>query len=301
MTDRCTIQKSGLLLVEIGGQRPLLPLLPGPLIKFPIISIRRRSSSFERQTKGGTSISPAAVSACCYFRLSAACPITMTIHRVAPPRVNNWYQLRANISDFQSVDGDRIVTNDSWAGGVIIDYRVFWAIKRNEKKLLASYNTNDNSLALEGTFNSEEAQRVTQVPYHANMLPYYEYFAQGIQDYKNLEEFKILNFFLPPSWIATEVMPVLETIDERSHKGITVLQLSNCSLAADDITSVVNFLGVNETIRTFDISRSNIESVETAEALANVIKNHPALYDVNLAYCSLGGGDSGVLSQVSKF
>jgi hypothetical protein len=28
MTDRCTIQKSGLLLVEIGGQRPLLPLLP---------------------------------------------------------------------------------------------------------------------------------------------------------------------------------------------------------------------------------------------------------------------------------
>jgi hypothetical protein len=28
MTDRCTIQKSGLLLVEIGGHCPPLPLLP---------------------------------------------------------------------------------------------------------------------------------------------------------------------------------------------------------------------------------------------------------------------------------
>jgi hypothetical protein len=34
MTDRCTIQKSGLLLVEIGGHCPPLPLLPGRFHSF---------------------------------------------------------------------------------------------------------------------------------------------------------------------------------------------------------------------------------------------------------------------------
>jgi hypothetical protein len=39
MTDRCTIQKSGLLLVEIGGQRPLLPLLP--VFLFIVAKVKR--------------------------------------------------------------------------------------------------------------------------------------------------------------------------------------------------------------------------------------------------------------------
>ena len=126
------------------------------------------------------------------------------------------------------------------------------------------------------------------------MLPNYEYFAENIREtwltgYKKdriLEEFVITNHFLPPSWLGDKVIPVLESIEarvldnERALNGITTLKLSNCSLSDYDITSLAKFLAGNDTITSFDISKNNVESVDTVNALAAAIKKHPALVHV---------------------
>ena len=111
---------------------------------------------------------------------------------------------------------------------------------------------------------------------------------QWLAGYKKdriLEEFVITDHFLPPSWLGDKVIPILESIearvlDDRTLNGITTLKLSNCSLSEYDLTSLVKFLAGNETVTSFDISRSKIESVDTINALAIAIKKHPALVHV---------------------
>ena len=118
------------------------------------------------------------------------------------------------------------------------------------------------------------------------MMPCYEYFAQGIQRRTSLEEFKIINYNLPQSpWLATKILPVLE-----QNQKLKVLELSNCSLAADDLISLTKFISENRTLSSLNISHSIIGSVDTVKALANALKKHPALRKVNLSYCSLAGG-----------
>lgn len=118
------------------------------------------------------------------------------------------------------------------------------------------------------------------------MMPCYEYFAEGIQRRTSLEEFKIINYNLPQSpWLEKNILPVLE-----QNRKLSVLELSNCSLSADDLTSLTKFVAENKTLSTLNISRTNIESEDTVKALANAFKKHPALRKVNLAYCSFAGG-----------
>eukprot|EP00956_Cyclotella_meneghiniana_P038862 scaffold161261_cov64-Cyclotella_meneghiniana.AAC.1 len=169
------------------------------------------------------------------------------------------------------------------------------------------YNGDLRSITLEAKFDSEVPKKITQVPYHADMLPNYEYFAENIREtwltgYKKdriLEEFVITNHFLPPSWLGDKVIPVLESIEarvldnERALNGITTLKLSNCSLSDYDITSLAKFLAGNDTVTSFDISKSKIESVDTVNALAAAIKGHPALVHVNI-----GGGNHDALNKI---
>lgn len=118
------------------------------------------------------------------------------------------------------------------------------------------------------------------------MMPCYEYFAEGIQHRTSLEEFKVINYNLPQSpWLEKNILPVLE-----QNRKLSVLELSNCSLSADDLTSLTKFVAENKTLSTLNISRTNIESEDTVKALANAFKKHPALRKVNLAYCSFAGG-----------
>ena len=113
-----------------------------------------------------------------------------------------------------------------------------------------------------------------------------------------IEEFKIVNYFLPPSWLGDKIIPSLETVSEDSLKGITNLELSNCGLCANDLDSVVQFLRGNETLLSLDISRNKIESADTVITLSKAIKNHPMLSKLNLAYCSLAGGDIDALKKM---
>ena len=120
------------------------------------------------------------------------------------------------------------------------------------------------------------------------MLPCYEYFAQGIQSHTSLETFKIVNHHLPPeSWLGNSVLPSLGNIST-----LNALELSNCSLSAAALSSLVEFVANNTTLSTLNLSHSNIESEDTAKALAKALKKHPAICNVNLAYCSLAGGST---------
>ena len=126
------------------------------------------------------------------------------------------------------------------------------------------------------------------------MLPNYEYFAETIREQwltgfkkdRVLEEFVITDHFLPPSWLGDNVIPILKSIEARvlnndgALAGITTLRLSNCSLSDDDITSLAKFLAGNDTITSFDISKSNIDMVDTVNTLAKAIQKHPSLVHV---------------------
>jgi len=129
-----------------------------------------------------------------------------------------------------------------------------------------------------------------------NMMQCYDYFAVGIQTCRELECFKISDYNLPPSpWLGSNILPVLDR-----NSRLKTLELSNCSLSAADLSSLVKLLAGNKSISSFDISRSNIESVETVKALAKAIKKHPTLRNVNLAYCSLGNGSIVALKKMLK-
>ena len=127
----------------------------------------------------------------------------------------------------------------------------------------------------------------------ADMMPCYEYFAEGIQRRASLEAFKIINFNLPQSpWLATNILPVLE-----QNMKLSVLEISNCSLSSDDLSSLVKFIAKNKTLSTLNISHNMIESEDTVKALAKALKKHPTLRRVNLAYCKLAGGQ-GAMDKV---
>jgi hypothetical protein len=130
------------------------------------------------------------------------------------------------------------------------------------------------------------------------MKPHYEYFAESIEECPDIEEFKISNFYLPVAWLEDSVLPTLTSIGEVSVKGITTLQLSNCSLSAADMNAVIKYVADNECLSRLNLSRNDIESVDAVRALAKAIKNHSYLRHVNLAHCSLGGGDLGALRKI---
>jgi Ran GTPase-activating protein (RanGAP) involved in mRNA processing and transport len=144
------------------------------------------------------------------------------------------------------------------------------------------------------------------------MLPHYEYCAEGIRSLwvkgtnrnNDLENLTITNLFLPPGWLGEKLLPIIQTHGDRALKqtravkGMTSLKLSNCSLSSKDLTSLTHYLLENKTLRTFDISKSNIESVDTVKDLAQAIQQHPTLNHVNLSYCSLGGGDMAALNKM---
>ena len=127
------------------------------------------------------------------------------------------------------------------------------------------------------------------------MLPSYEYFAEGIQRHTSLQTFKMINYHLPPTpWLGNSVLPSLRNIST-----LTAVELSNCSLSAEDLSSLVDFLPNITSLSTLTLSRTRIESEDTAKALAKALKNLPSICNVNLAYCSLAGGSAVVRSLLS--
>ena len=132
----------------------------------------------------------------------------------------------------------------------------------------------------------------------AEMMPCYEYFADSIKQNPAMESLKITNHHLPPSpWLENNILPVLETFSNK-HGRMTTLELSNCSLSADDISALTKFLAGNKTITTLNLSRLHIESPDTVNALAKAIKKHPVLCNVNLAYVCLGGSENSALDKI---
>ncbi|KAL7543714.1 hypothetical protein ACHAXR_013533 [Thalassiosira sp. AJA248-18] len=205
---------------------------------------------------------------------------------------SHWYN-KEDQNEFQTVDGcEKLFGRRYWDHRRCIHYKAM-AVLRKAEKSLVSEQDDQQVVRLDYDFNSRY-QKYSQVPYHADMLPHYEYFADGIQQHSDLHELTIVNYNLPPSpWLADTIVPVLET-----NSKMTTLELSNCSLSANDSAALTNFLAGNRTICSLNISRNDIESVDTVKSLAKAIKKHPVLVHVNLAYCSLAGGNSDALNKV---
>eukprot|EP00574_Skeletonema_japonicum_P001287 CAMPEP_0201741184 /NCGR_PEP_ID=MMETSP0593-20130828/46684_1 /ASSEMBLY_ACC=CAM_ASM_000672 /TAXON_ID=267983 /ORGANISM="Skeletonema japonicum, Strain CCMP2506" /LENGTH=750 /DNA_ID=CAMNT_0048235513 /DNA_START=170 /DNA_END=2419 /DNA_ORIENTATION=- len=191
----------------------------------------------------------------------------------------------ADLSLHQSVDGDKIFRLSWWSGRNLLSWAARRSIINGQNDLLFS-KQRKRSIILERVFG--RSSTLSQVPYHPKMLSCYEYFAQGIRRHTSLETFKITNFHLPPSsWLRKNIIPPLENIN-----SLNALELSNCSLSTDDLSSLVDFVANNTTLSTLNISHSDIESEDTAKALAKALKKHPSICNVNLAYCRLAGGST---------
>jgi len=81
--------------------------------------------------------------------------------------------------------------------------------------------------------------------------------------------------------------------------NLTTLELVNCGLSADDMSALATFLLKNKTLRSLNLSKNNIESVDTVKLLTKAIKKKRSqLIHVNLADCSLGGGDNDALEML---
>eukprot|EP00985_Skeletonema_marinoi_P006169 scaffold2682_cov90-Skeletonema_marinoi.AAC.2 len=207
-------------------------------------------------------------------------------NRVVPSIRGTWEWKRGELSSYQSVDGSMIFDTYGWRGEDVttLSWDANVVITTGQKALVS--NQRKRSITLERVFG--RSSKLSQVPYHPDMLPCYEYFAQGIQRHTSLETFNIINFHLPPSpWLGNSILTSLE-----KSSNLRALELSNCSLSADDLSSLVDYIAKNTTLSTLNISHTNIESEDTAKALAKALKKHPAICHVNLAYCSLAGGSA---------
>lgn len=80
---------------------------------------------------------------------------------------------------------------------------------------------------------------------------------------------------------------------------MTDLTLSNCSLSGEDLASLATFLQGNTTLCSLDLSRNNIESVDTVKAIAKAVNaKGSSIVHVNLSFCALSGGDKGALDKL---
>ncbi|KAK1732513.1 leucine-rich repeat protein [Skeletonema marinoi] len=207
-------------------------------------------------------------------------------NRVVPSIRDKWGWKSGELSSYQTVDGSMIFDTYGWRGEDVttLSWDAKGALTRGQQALVSEQRK--RSITLERVFG--RSSKLSQIPYHPDMLPCYEYFAQGIQRHTSLETFNITNFHLPPSpWLGNSILPSLE-----KSSTLRALELSNCSVSADDLSSLVDYIANNTTLSTLNISHTNIESEDTAKALAKALKKHPAICNVNLAYCSLAGGSA---------
>jgi Ran GTPase-activating protein (RanGAP) involved in mRNA processing and transport len=204
----------------------------------------------------------------------------------------NWKDI--DESAYQTVDGsNRLFRISRWGNGErVLHWDTDDALTKAQRALLAKQEK--SCITVDAQFG--RGNRLTQVPYHEDLMPFYEYFAEAIKQRPALESFRIINHHLPPSWLESSIVSTLATFSNK-HGRMATLELSNCSLSADDLSSLVKFIAKNNTLSTLNISRNDIESEDTVKDLAKAIKKHPTLCDVNLAYCKLAGG-SGTLEKM---
>ena len=169
--------------------------------------------------------------------------IAKSNNAIVKPTVHNWRHWAHRDYDeaaIQNVDGpSKIFHRPSWMGQE--RRRLHWdarsAITKGERALVSKHD--EQSIVLER--NVARSNKITQVPFHNDMLAHYNYFAESIEGHDELESFSVSNFNLPPSpWLKDSIIPVLEMNSNRQdlEDNLTTLVLSNCSLSADDMSAL---------------------------------------------------------------
>ena len=132
-----------------------------------------------------------------------------------------------------------------------------------------------------------------QVPFHPDILPYWEAFAEGQKEREDVVGFHIHSIDLPPSpFFVDNFMPILNS----SNATLTSLQLRSCSLDTGALVQVASLLSENTTITTLDISYNKIENMDLAKSLSGAMKKHQ-LCSANLSGCGIGASVD-ILSEV---
>jgi Ran GTPase-activating protein (RanGAP) involved in mRNA processing and transport len=122
------------------------------------------------------------------------------------------------------------------------------------------------------------------VPFHMDLLPYWEAFCEAHKNRNKLKTFRVKNIFIPPSpFFEQNLMPIFT-----SAVNLTSLELRSCGLECCEIVLVASFVKRNSSLSILDLSSNKIDSVEAAQSLSLAIKSHAELCFVNLSHCSLG-------------
>ena len=133
-----------------------------------------------------------------------------------------------------------------------------------------------------------------RVPFHPDILPHWETFAEKQKDRTELEGFHIHSIDLPPApFFMDNFMPILNS----SSATLTSLQLRSCSLDTDDFGQVASLLSESTIITTLDILYNKIENMDLAKSLSGAISKHPKLCSANLSGCGIGASVD-ILSEV---
>jgi len=137
---------------------------------------------------------------------------------------------------------------------------------------------------------------ILRIPFHPDLLPFFQYWVRKIQRRiqrsVEMEEFGVEGIHFPQGgFLKEKLFPALG-----KHEGLRELELSNC-LSIEDCSAVAAFIADNKHLHSLNLSE-NIFDLDGITALTRSIKDHPLLYDVDMAGCNLADGDTNALSRL---
>mmetsp|Transcript_11116 Transcript_11116/g.24493 ORF Transcript_11116/g.24493 Transcript_11116/m.24493 type:complete len:572 (+) Transcript_11116:85-1800(+) len=125
---------------------------------------------------------------------------------------------------------------------------------------------------------------VSVMPFVDELRPPWGTLMDALKKRNAIEKFHIYEATLPPSpFFVDRIVPILS-----SNNTLASLQLCHCHLSLDDMTSLIQFLSQNHSLKTIELDGNNIESLDIAKAFSKVVRNHAGLHKVSLRTCGLG-------------
>ena len=145
---------------------------------------------------------------------------------------------------------------------------------------------NQNTITLQSKYKPRfrRGESNDQIPYHADLLPRWESFADSMKERRCLEGFKLDNIVLPPSPYLASLLVALN-----NNINLLSLQLSSCELGTDGFKCIAKFVQKNNSLAALDVSGNKIEDVRATRSLAAAMRKHPELSILDVSKCNLGG------------
>ncbi|EJK64906.1 hypothetical protein THAOC_14306, partial [Thalassiosira oceanica] len=225
-----------------------------------------------------------------FARLLYRRPTTSTMsttHDWDKPRHWGSYAPTKGKPEYLTVDDGTHIIRSTYDGQYRLKSKVSYIVSEAQDKLLKRDHERLEVVQREFPFG------LTMCPYHPELLPHYQYFAETVKSTDGLKVLKIANHHLPnEGYFLTELLPAIAL-----KENLQTLELSHCGLAKSDMMAIISYLAENETLHAINMS-SNCFDLEATLALAAAIRNHPILYEIDLSACNLGDGNVDALGKL---